>query len=163
MYDPNNAGQIRFQVDPHPAQAAPLGGHEPPSSSSEDSRDAPMDDSGEEEANDGFPVADDDAYEPLYQPKQTEREPNSTIRDQFLRYLAHAEHNYVNLPPEYAAGIELMSILDKEGAPLTAYDKIMEWHTCAEFGHSPEKSDTKRPNGSSQNQTQHDGPSSIQC
>ena len=128
MYDPNNAGQIRFQVDPHPAQAAPLGGHEPPSSSSEDSRDAPMDDSGEEEANDGFPVADDDAYEPLYQPKQTEREPNSTIRDQFLRYLAHAEHNYVNLPPEYAAGIELMSILDKEGAPLTAYDKIMEWH-----------------------------------
>ena len=128
MYNPNNAGQIRFQVDPNPVQAAPLVGHIPPSSSSEDISDASMDDSGQEEGNDGFPVPDDDEFVPLYQPEQTEREPNTTMREQFYRYVASANHNYVHLQPEYAAGIELMSILDKEGAPLTAYDKIMEWH-----------------------------------
>ena len=83
MHDPNNAGQIRFQVDPNPVQGAPLVGHIPLSSSSEDISDASMDDSGQEEGNDGFPVPDDDDFVPLYQPEQTEREPNTTMRALF--------------------------------------------------------------------------------
>ena len=67
---------------------------------------------------------------PLPKPRKDEMDPNTTIREQFLQYVASARKNYVHLPPEVEAGVELMQILNKEGAPLTAYDKIMEWHTA---------------------------------
>ena len=67
---------------------------------------------------------------PLPAPRKDEMDPNTTIREQFIRYVASAQQNYVHLPPEVVAGVELMSILNKEGAPLTAYDKIMEWHAA---------------------------------
>ena len=63
---------------------------------------------------------------PLPKPRKDEMDPNTTLREQFLQYVASAEKNYVHLPPEVEAGVALMHILNKEGAPLTAYDKIME-------------------------------------
>ena len=48
--------------------------------------------------------------------------------DQFTRYKHGGDQAYGPLPPEFRAAIELMSILDKEGAPITAYETIMDWH-----------------------------------
>jgi hypothetical protein len=53
---------------------------------------------------------------------------NTRIREDFKTYHTQANKDYVKLPPEYQAAIGLMNILNLEGAPLTAYDKIVEWH-----------------------------------
>ena len=54
--------------------------------------------------------------------------PYRVTLEQFTRYKHGGDSQYGPLPPAYRAGIELMSILDKEGAPISAYEKIMEWH-----------------------------------
>ena len=53
---------------------------------------------------------------------------NTKIREEFEKYYTQANIDYVELPPELRAAIGLMNILNLEGAPLTAYDKIVEWH-----------------------------------
>ena len=58
-----------------------------------------------------------------------EGESHKDLLHNFLRYSERAEENYVALTPEYRSAIELMRILDVVGAPLSAYDKIMDWHT----------------------------------
>lgn len=50
------------------------------------------------------------------------------ILENFTRYQYSGDSTFAPLQPEYRAAIELMSILDKAGAPLTVYDKIMNWH-----------------------------------
>ena len=58
-----------------------------------------------------------------------EGESHKDLLHNFLQYSERAEENYVDLTPEYRSAIELMRILDVVGAPLSAYDKIMDWHT----------------------------------
>jgi len=55
-------------------------------------------------------------------------DPVSHIKDDFAAYVAYAKQNYVTLPPECRAGIELMDLLNEYGAPLTLYDQLMKWH-----------------------------------
>lgn len=57
-----------------------------------------------------------------------EREPIRSILENFIRYEASAESRFAPLEPEVKAAIELMRILDKEGVPLSMYDKIIDWH-----------------------------------
>jgi len=54
--------------------------------------------------------------------------PISDFREKFDAYVAHAEQNYAELPPEFKAAIELMHLLNVFGAPITLYDKLMDWH-----------------------------------
>ena len=66
-----------------------------------------------------------DSVDSAYDPKATaSREP----LEQFTRYKHGGDSEYGPLPPELRAAIELMSILDKEGAPISAHEKIMDWH-----------------------------------
>ena len=59
---------------------------------------------------------------------EPEPSPEPSIREQFAKYSTYANHHYVPLPPPFVSGIELMTILDKAGAPKHLYDKIIEWH-----------------------------------
>ena len=99
----------------------PLSPHDDPLSPHDDAL-RPNEDSSREDislnsSNDSV----DDAYNP-------NADPHRETLEQFTRYKHGGDNQYGPLPPAHRAGIELMSILDKEGAPISAYDKIMEWH-----------------------------------
>ena len=57
-----------------------------------------------------------------------EREPYSQMFEQFTQYCEEARINNACVPDDLAAAIELMDLLNKEGAPTAAYDSIMSWH-----------------------------------
>ena len=57
-----------------------------------------------------------------------EREPYSQMFEQFTQYCKEASINNACVPDDLAAAIELMDLLNKEGAPTAAYDSIMSWH-----------------------------------
>ena len=63
----------------------------------------------------------DSAYNP-------DAAPFRATLEQFTRYKHEGDNKYSPLTPEFRAAIELMDILDKEGAPISAHEKIMEWH-----------------------------------
>ena len=63
----------------------------------------------------------DSAYNP-------DAAPFRATLEQFTRCKHEGDNKYSPLTPEFRAAIELMDILDKEGAPISAYEKIMEWH-----------------------------------
>ena len=86
------------------------------------SPDAESDSEDEEEDDKAPPLP---QMDPLLPPKS---QTTNNLRFQFRQYVATAKKDFVFLPPEIEAAMELMSILDKEGAPLSAYDKILEWH-----------------------------------
>ena len=48
--------------------------------------------------------------------------------EQFTGYKHGGDGACGPLPPEFRAAIELMSILDQEGAPTSAHGKLMDWH-----------------------------------
>ena len=82
----------------------------------------PDDDSSSEDISlDSSQNSVDEAYNPKASPYRVTLE-------QFTRYKHGGDNQYGPLPAAFRAGIELMSILDKEGAPISAYEKIMEWH-----------------------------------
>jgi len=74
----------------------------------------------------------DDEDENLEQgEEENEQQPvlDTDILHDFEEYCESKRNNTCELAPEYAAGIELMSMLVKKGAPLNLYDAIYKWHT----------------------------------
>jgi hypothetical protein len=47
---------------------------------------------------------------------------------QFKKYSDHAIHNFEPLDKAQAAGVQLMKLLGKVGAPLSSYNAVYEWH-----------------------------------
>jgi len=62
---------------------------------------------------------------------------NDTIMGQFKECVDRANQDFVEMPIDMKASVELIGILTQEGAPLGAYDKIIEWHF--QFQHQKEK------------------------
>ena len=55
--------------------------------------------------------------------------PENNILDNFKGYCRHARHNYVDLKPEFVAGIQLWDILDRHSGSIgDLYDQIYNWH-----------------------------------
>ena len=67
----------------------------------------------------------ENAYSTLNKPKKG---PYPHIRENVIRYNAKANNDNANLQPKWKAGIELMHLLDKEGASLALFNKLMDWH-----------------------------------
>ena len=75
---------------------------------------------------DDLPDFGNDGAAPVVILPQTE--PNSSAKDEFEEYLARAKKGFVDLPPHMTAAIDLCEILDKAGADLALYDRLIEWH-----------------------------------
>ena len=54
--------------------------------------------------------------------------PNTTIRDQFLQYLAELPKNILPLSKDEVRAVRLLDALRMKKTPLNAYPSIMEWH-----------------------------------
>ena len=65
---------------------------------------------------------------PDEEPPNPDKERITSINTQFKEYVKQATRDNARLPPELTAAIELINILNEEGAPISAYDKVMEWH-----------------------------------
>ena len=75
---------------------------------------------------DDLPDFGNDGAAPVVILPQTE--PNSSAKNEFEQYLAKAKKDFVDLPPHMTAAIDLCEILDKAGADLALYDRLIEWH-----------------------------------
>ena len=80
-----------------------------------------------------FPVpVDDDDVQPIFDqngPNETQTDDaKSKIREAFSDYVKDSLKNRSWLDSDLQAGIKLMNLLHKNGAPLALYDAIMEWH-----------------------------------
>lgn len=65
----------------------------------------------------------------LDQPKDTpEAEADSSGYEKFREYILRSERNRCVLPPEMAAGAELMKMLNDKGGSLALYTDIFKWH-----------------------------------
>ena len=104
--------------------APPLGPMDSPAmdiGSPDDGRDFPQ------EALDEF-FMDLGSDSPDEEPPNPDKERITSINTQFKEYVKQATRDNARLPPELTAAIELINILNEEGAPISAYDKVMEWH-----------------------------------
>ena len=78
--------------------------------------------------------SDSDVQFSMFDDTQEEPEPtqkndcNTQILEEFLAYTRQGTKDHRELSEEIAAGIELLSILTKSGAPLGLYDIIYTWH-----------------------------------
>ena len=70
--------------------------------------------------------APDPAQDPI---QDANNQPISGMMNRFKAYINHSAQNRSWLDPEVEAGIELMHLLHKHGAPLVLYDEIFNWHT----------------------------------
>ena len=132
-HNPENKGQVQARLAPTAAHTvAVLGSGAPPransthrpivyghttgqqsdSASSEDHVDPQNSENDDqnlaEEVMDGaFDLPDDPVDKPvaLPVPESIEREPTTTIREQFIRYLARADKDFVQFEPEYEAAL----------------------------------------------------------
>lgn len=82
-------------------------------SNADESDGEPMDEGGDA-MDEGYPTEDEAA--------------DKTFPEKFRKYVAHGKKNFRDLQPEYVAAIQLMDLLNKEGASLTLYEKLFEWH-----------------------------------
>lgn len=75
---------------------------------------------------------DQPVFQPIFevdQPNETQNsDPKSKIKENFADYVKDSLKNRSWLDTDLQAGIELMNLLHQNGAPLTLYDTIMEWH-----------------------------------
>jgi len=59
---------------------------------------------------------------------EDELSPDTTIIDEFLKYVEYSRAHTCHLTPDEVAGIELLDILIKQRAPMRIFDDIFKWH-----------------------------------
>ena len=70
---------------------------------------------------------DDPEYQPPI-PPLADKKPIRDLMDVLREYIAEASKNRAQILPELESAIELLDILNDEGAQLSAYDRIASWH-----------------------------------
>ena len=89
------------------------------------------------EESEGFPMNDDNNTEDEDDELSTDDsqvttektwDPDTEILDDFNEYLEHANKNYMQLPVDLRAAINLLNMLQKRRAPLCMYEEIFKWH-----------------------------------